>query len=409
MRRYNLRNYATSPKMPKSNNDSSSDSEADRTVIQDDTASNLQEQVHKLQLSLEASERGRLNLMKTFASSTTANNMPCESSSESSVNNTTKIYANASTAAYCSATILATAASCPVYTLSHAAANYPIRTSPEISSAAAGYPALTSQHITATAANTAQISTITSNSVFHAHSWNNNNIVSSEQQSPIVASHYAPQRNYITGSHPTNLPPYNFSYIYPTAGASLNAPLSSPIQNSQTQMLMPAYNRKLQDLPQFSGSPEEWPMFIVAFRETTNMFSYTNVENLLRLQKSLKGDARSKVESLLIHPSSVNTLISSLEFHFGRPEVLIRSQLAKARAFPSITSGKVHEIVNLSAMVTNLVAFLENAGALPHLSNPTLLDELVSKLPIYKREGWARHTFMINKPYPTVSEFSLWL
>ncbi|XP_018802871.1 PREDICTED: uncharacterized protein LOC108977588 [Bactrocera latifrons] len=192
------------------------------------------------------------------------------------------------------------------------------------------------------------------------------------------------------------------NYNYNPTSAHHNMP-------SYMQPITPHLNVTLRCYMQFSGSPEEWRMFIVAFKETTNMFAYSNVENLLSLQKALKGDARSKVESLLIHPSSVNAVISSLQFHYRRPELLIRSQLTKVRSFPSITSGKIHEIANYSSMVTNLVAFLENARAAPHLSKPTLLDELVSKLPIYKREEWARHTFAINKPYRTICEFSSWL
>lgn len=150
-------------------------------------------------------------------------------------------------------------------------------------------------------------------------------------------------------------------------------------------------------------------MFSVAFRETTQMNSYSQLENLLRLQKALKGKARQQVESLLIHPSSVDAAMKTLECHYGRPELLIRSQITKARAFPPVTGGRIADILNFSSMVSNLVAFLENSGATPHLNNPILLDELVSKLPLNKREEWTRHIFEMQKPYPTVREFCDWL
>lgn len=60
-------------------------------------------------------------------------------------------------------------------------------------------------------------------------------------------------------------------------------------------------------------------------------------------------------------------------------------------------------------MTTNLTAFLENCGATPHLNNPTLMDELVSKLPINKREDWAKHVIEQHVMYPTVREFADWL
>ncbi|XP_067632686.1 uncharacterized protein [Eurosta solidaginis] len=150
-------------------------------------------------------------------------------------------------------------------------------------------------------------------------------------------------------------------------------------------------------------------MFFAAFKETTSMYMYTDLENLFRLQKALKGPARQRVECLLIHPSSVGAVISTLEFHFGRPQLLIRSQIAKARAFPTIAEGNMSEIVTFSTMVSNLTAFLENAGAASHLSNPTLLDELLSKLPMNKREDWARYTFSTKLCFPSVRHFSNWL
>lgn len=63
--------------------------------------------------------------------------------------------------------------------------------------------------------------------------------------------------------------------------------------------------RKLYDLPEFNGLPEQWPMFAVSYRETTQRYNYTNMENLFRLQKALKGNAKTKVEAYLIHPESV--------------------------------------------------------------------------------------------------------
>ncbi|KAI8116870.1 hypothetical protein CVS40_11135 [Lucilia cuprina] len=48
----------------------------------------------------------------------------------------------------------------------------------------------------------------------------------------------------------------------------------------------------LYDLPQFSGVAEDWPLFIANFKDTTNMYKYSNRQNLMRLQKCLQGQAR---------------------------------------------------------------------------------------------------------------------
>ncbi|XP_058974503.1 uncharacterized protein LOC101888429 isoform X4 [Musca domestica] len=167
--------------------------------------------------------------------------------------------------------------------------------------------------------------------------------------------------------------------------------------------------RKLHDLPEFNGQPEQWPMFAVSFKETTRMYNYTKLENLTRLQKALKGEAMAKVEAYLIHPESVDQVMSTLEFHFGRPQIMIRSQIAKVRSFPTISGKKMFEIVNYSTMVSNLTVFLENAGATPLLCNLTLLEELVNKLPLSKREEWAKYSLNFLGQYPTIRQFSTWL
>ncbi|XP_075152088.1 uncharacterized protein LOC142226096 [Haematobia irritans] len=190
----------------------------------------------------------------------------------------------------------------------------------------------------------------------------------------------------------------------PHYATTTNLPLTTPQVSGIQQPI-----RKLHDLPEFSGQPEQWPMFINSFRETTQFYGYSSLENLIRLQKSLKGSARTVVESSLITPESVPHVISTLEFHYGRPQTLIRSQISKVRSFPAISSKKPLEIVDFSIMVSNLAAFLQNAKATPHLNNPTLLDELINKLPLHRREEWIEHSINNLGQYPSVTEFSSWL
>lgn len=68
-----------------------------------------------------------------------------------------------------------------------------------------------------------------------------------------------PQVNTIT-------PPYVDNFVHATRGA-----------------LMP---RKLQDLPEFSGQAEDWPVFVTAFEQSTIAYGYTNLENNQRLQNA---------------------------------------------------------------------------------------------------------------------------
>ncbi|XP_070137780.1 uncharacterized protein [Drosophila bipectinata] len=166
--------------------------------------------------------------------------------------------------------------------------------------------------------------------------------------------------------------------------------------------------RKLPELPTFGGKPEDWPIFYCAFTETTQAYGCTDLENNQRLLKALKDDARETVKALLIHPSNANAPMEQLRFRYGRPEQLIRSQLNSLRDVPAISEHNLGKLVAYATHVSNLKAFLQSAKAEQHLGNPTLMEDLVAKLPISKRVEWARHDLTIQ-PFPTIVDFSSWL
>lgn len=74
------------------------------------------------------------------------------------------------------------------------------------------------------------------------------------------------------------------------------------------------------ELPVFSGNSEEWPMFFSAFNTSTEACGYSNVENLGRLQRCLKGGALEAVRSRLLLPTSVPQVMQTLQLLYGRLE-----------------------------------------------------------------------------------------
>ncbi|XP_044316597.1 uncharacterized protein LOC123037886 [Drosophila rhopaloa] len=196
-------------------------------------------------------------------------------------------------------------------------------------------------------------------------------------------------------------------------GSIHNVATASPVVGSYASMtpngIQGSYGpRRLPDLPVFGGQPEEWPIFNCAFVETTQAYNCTDLENNQRLLKALKDEARETVKSLLIHPGNVSAVMEQLRFRFGRPEQLIRSQLNSVREVPPISEQHLARIVPFATRVSNLTAFLQSAKAEQRLWNPTLMEELVAKLPTSKRVDWARHAASIE-PFPTVGHFSAWL
>ncbi|XP_017476429.1 PREDICTED: uncharacterized protein LOC108366518 [Rhagoletis zephyria] len=66
------------------------------------------------------------------------------------------------------------------------------------------------------------------------------------------------------------------------------------------------------DLPTFNGDPDEWHIFISAYEQSSALAGFSNHENLIRLQKCLRGKAREVVRNLLELPDMVPNIINTL-------------------------------------------------------------------------------------------------
>lgn len=88
------------------------------------------------------------------------------------------------------------------------------------------------------------------------------------------------------------------------------------------------------DLPAFSGDAEDWPTFISMFRLTTKECGFSDAENMIRLQRCLKGKAKETVFSLLAVTENLDKVIKMLEARFGRPDNIIQAMIQKAKERP---------------------------------------------------------------------------
>ncbi|XP_075151712.1 uncharacterized protein LOC142225777 isoform X1 [Haematobia irritans] len=181
---------------------------------------------------------------------------------------------------------------------------------------------------------------------------------------------------------------------------------SSASEISYAQNYVP--HKKIYPLPIFTGLPEEWQTFFEAYESTTSEFGYTNLHSIMRLRDSIKGRARETVESLLSHSANVNTIMEILKETYGRPEQLVRSQIEKVRAIPPLANDNLDSIVNFANKISNMTTFLKNAKGEHHLSNPSLLSELVSKLPTNRQMQWAEKSLTLERS-ATIVDFCEWL
>ncbi|XP_058827460.1 uncharacterized protein LOC131687395 [Topomyia yanbarensis] len=150
------------------------------------------------------------------------------------------------------------------------------------------------------------------------------------------------------------------------------------------------------ELPPFSGNPEEWPLFISSFTNSTNACGFTNAENLMRLQRCLRGGALEAVRSRLLIPDSVPQVLATLQTLYGRPEILVYALLKKVREVPAPKSDKLETLIGFGMAVQNLCDHLHASNQEAHLNNPTLLYELVEKLPANLKLDWA----MVKRQQP---------
>ncbi|XP_058461559.1 uncharacterized protein LOC131436709 [Malaya genurostris] len=161
------------------------------------------------------------------------------------------------------------------------------------------------------------------------------------------------------------------------------------------------------DLPTFSGNPEEWPLFVSTFNSTTAMCGFTNEENIVRLQRCLKGRAYEAVRCRLMHPSNVNGVMSTLKMLFGQPEVIVNSMMSKINSMPALKEDKLETLVDFAVNVENFCATVDACGLEEYFYNVTFLHQLVNKLPASIKLNWAQYRRSL--PIINLPSFSNWL
>lgn len=147
-------------------------------------------------------------------------------------------------------------------------------------------------------------------------------------------------------------------------------------------------NAVLKDLPIFDGRIEDWPNFYNQYQQTNKECKFTNQENLSRLQKCLKGDAREAVLSLFVSSENVPEILDCLKLNFGRPEYIVVNLIEKAKQFPKLADNDANGFIKFSNCLRNIVATMESLRCFGHMNNPQLLSEFTSRLPSYLKFSW---------------------
>lgn len=174
----------------------------------------------------------------------------------------------------------------------------------------------------------------------------------------------------------------------------------------QIQHFLARQTMKL-ELPKFSGRYEEWPNFFAMYSHTTEQCLLSDAENIHRLSAALRGEARRWVESQLTDPRNVQSIMEDLELRYGRPEALLQVQLSRLRKEAAPKADKLESIFQYAMLVKNVHAALEATKSEAHMTNPLLLNEMVTRLPSEYKLKWAETIILKDKV--DIGTFSEWL
>jgi hypothetical protein len=163
------------------------------------------------------------------------------------------------------------------------------------------------------------------------------------------------------------------------------------------------------DLPNFDGKFDEWPIFYSQYEMTTEACKITDVENIQRLQKALKGEARDVVKCMLVSPHNVQRVMEILKRRYGRPKFILDAIIQQVESLPSLKGNDMTGLLRFMDAVRNLTATAIAFDCQPYLCNPKLLGSLVKKLPEFRVMSWAHHLRQLRTEFPSLLEFSEWL
>lgn len=157
----------------------------------------------------------------------------------------------------------------------------------------------------------------------------------------------------------------------------------------------------------FTGKPEDWPLFESEFLEQSTLCGYSDRENLSRLRKMLDGDALTSVKSMLQGSMNLPIVLSTLRMLYGKPEAVINALYQKALETEPIRPGKLSSLIKFALVVLNLCGTMVSNELTHHLNNPTLLAQLVSKLPDNLKLEWG--SIKRYNPNVNLSDLGNWL
>ncbi|KAI5644436.1 hypothetical protein NE865_03543 [Phthorimaea operculella] len=213
---------------------------------------------------------------------------------------------------------------------------------------------------------------------------------------PVPATQQAPTFQYAPA-------PQYYAHAPQYAPAPLYTPAPNyyiPQAEKMTSMPTSSFERLIsrlatpRELPTFGGDCIEWLHFKSAYEESSKVCQYSDSENLWRLRKALRGDAKEAVTDLLIGNTPPAIVMEALELRFGRSDVIMQRLTAQLRKLPTLPAYYQNELFNFAVKINNAVATIRALKQDDYLRSPELYSAITSKLPSTLIGKWTEYAFM---------------
>ncbi|KAG5871018.1 hypothetical protein JTB14_021087 [Gonioctena quinquepunctata] len=102
------------------------------------------------------------------------------------------------------------------------------------------------------------------------------------------------------------------------------------------------------DFPIFDGNPEDWSLFHHQFQRISTMCQYSGDEIMVKLRKSLRGEAKSSVSAMMMTSKNLELIMKTPQMQFGRPELIIDIILSKISAIPHMKELNIDKLILFS-------------------------------------------------------------
>ena len=145
-------------------------------------------------------------------------------------------------------------------------------------------------------------------------------------------------------------------------------------------------------VPKFGGDPLEYVSFIRSFDSRVASRTTDEREKLYFLEQFTTGTPREIVRSCIMMPSWLGYVEARrrLDERFGNPFVLGQCYLKRLEKWPSISRDDVKRLDDFTTFLIGCRNAMTATESIKELDYPTSLRLIVSKLPGYLQDRWAR-------------------